>query len=238
MYELVSAVDCAADRSEARRGVGLWALTGVATAVVIGRVVIAYLPLGPWSAHMAAHILTMNAAAPALALALIAWRRGSLPAFTSGKILGGAAALQMALLWIWHAPLVGAIGLRHPPLHMLMQVALLSAALAFWLSVLSEEGALRWRGIIAVLLTGKVFCLLGALLLFAPRLLYPDVSADHGHGASASLADQQAAGLMMLVVCPICYIAAGVAITVKWLRALDAASARAALAAAIPAHRG
>ena len=41
---------------------------------------------------------------------------------------------------------------------------------------------------------------------------------------AASLADQQLAGLLMLVVCPASYLAAGVAIAARWVFETDGSS--------------
>ena len=81
----------------------------------------------------------------------------------------------------------------------------------------------RWRGLLALILTAKLFCLLGVLLVFAPRFLYPGLSLPHaaGHVMAASLADQQLAGLLMLVVCPASYLAAGVVIAARWVFETD-----------------
>lgn len=239
--EIGSRVDFAASRPRwngARLGNGLWTLAGVAAALAFGQAAIAHLPLGPRSAHMAAHIFSMNAAAPALAIVLIARGRESVRAFASGRVLLAAAILQMALLWTWHAPNIVAIGFRQPWTHAFMQASLLAASLGFWLAVLSEAGPPRWRAVAAILLTGKIFCLLGALLLFAPRLLYADAAFAHGSsGLGAPLADQQFAGLMMLAACPLCYAAAGIAIAARWLRDLESIDARRPMRVNVPALR-
>lgn len=227
--------------SEQQLSGGLPALIGGIAAIAIGQSAIAHLPLGPRSAHMAAHILTMNAAAPGLAVAVIALGRANLRAFASGRVLVVAAVLQITLLWTSHAPRIVALSFGKPWTHAIMQATLLAASLAFWLAVLSEEGVPRWRAVVAVLLTGKLFCLLGALLLFAPRLLYADVTLNQGHGPSglsASLADQQAAGLMMLAACPLCYAGVGIAIAARWMRDLESADNRdRPMTAARPAFR-
>jgi putative membrane protein len=100
-----------------------------------------------------------------------------------------------------------------------MQMSCFAAALWFWLAILADRSAMRWRALFALLITGKLFCLLGALLVFAPRLLYGDVAA-HGlqvAGHDAALADQQLAGLLMLAVCPLTYVLAGVIIAAQWM---------------------
>jgi putative membrane protein len=116
-----------------------------------------------------------------------------------------------------------------PATHLLMQASLATVALWFWLEILSDGGVRRWRALLALLLTGKLFCLLGVLLVFAPRLLYPADAVAHGQPLpdfAGALADQHLAGLLMLLACPLTYVAAGVVIAALWLRDLMNADAR------------
>lgn len=169
---------------------------------------------GPLSAHMLLHLALMNALAPALAWTL----RARIP-----RRLAGwwplATALQLALLWAWHAPRALDAAMGSTPLHLVMQATLLASALVFWGALAAQPPEGRWRAVAALLVTGKLFCLLGALLALAPRLLY---GGGHGvaHGA-ASLADQQLAGLVMIVVCPLSYVLAGAVVTGRWILALE-----------------
>jgi putative membrane protein len=100
-----------------------------------------------------------------------------------------------------------------------LHAALFLAALLFWLALLTISAASRWQTIPALLLTGKLACLLAALLIFAPRTLY--VSAGHlAHAAEhfsalRALDDQQLAGLLMITACPLSYLVAAVIITVQ-----------------------
>ncbi|MGD9658821.1 MAG: cytochrome c oxidase assembly protein, partial [Methylocystis sp.] len=172
------------------------------------------LSLGPRAAHMASHILLMNALAPVLASAIVA-SFAHAAVFASAGVLIAATFLQLALLWTWHVPNLWGLTLREPLLHVLVQASLLAASLTFWLAILSEKGVVRWRGVVALLFTGKFSCLLGVLLLFAPRLLYADGRADASHmvaDGDEQLADQCLAGLLMLIACPFCYVLAGIAI--------------------------
>lgn len=86
-----------------------------------------------------------------------------------------------------------------------MHGSLFLAALAFWVLLLDMMERSGWQAILGLLLTGKLACLLGALLIFAARPLYSD----------AALADQQLAGLLMITACPLSYIAAGVVIAAR-----------------------
>jgi putative membrane protein len=169
---------------------------------------------------MSTHILLMNLAAPGLALSAHAFSRA--PIRASAKFLFVATAMQIAALWIAHSPPVVAASMQSFAIHVLIHAMLLASALSFWVSILSQDGTARWRAILALLATGKLFCLLAALLVFAPRALYP-THAGHGDqmvAAADLLSDQQLAGLLMLVICPLTYVFAGVLIAERWLSEL------------------
>lgn len=179
---------------------------------------------GPLAEHMAIHITLMSLAALLAAYAV----RGMAPRlaeFPGHNWLGAATLAQMALLWAWHAPAVLGWALSSPAAHGLMQASLLLSAFWFWMAVLNAARLGPWRAIVALLITGKVFCLLGILLVFAPRVLYPAVANVHHHDAGLSygsaLADQQLAGLLMVIACPLTYVLAGVVLAARWIAALD-----------------
>ncbi|WEX10196.1 cytochrome c oxidase assembly protein [Chelativorans sp. AA-79] len=172
---------------------------------------------------MAVHILAMNVAAPALVLA---WRLVAPPRVKppDARWIGPAAALQVGLLWVWHLPLPLAFAYSVTGGEVLMHLSLFAAALWFWRAVLDEAEAARWRALGALLLTGKLFCLLGVLLTFAPRSLYlraAELCLGGRIAPEALLADQQLAGLMMLVACPLVYVLAGIIIAARWLREIE-----------------
>ncbi|KUO56417.1 MAG: hypothetical protein APF80_13655 [Alphaproteobacteria bacterium BRH_c36] len=165
---------------------------------------------------MLGHIALMNLVAPLAALALI---RGKwVPTALPFAALAAATALQLLLLWGWHAPPVLTASLERPIIHFLASATLSISALWFWLAVFTISGARRWEAIAALLITGKLFCLLGALLIFAPRTLYVCAATSIcAPGVPASLDDQQMAGVLMVVACPLTYVTAGVIIAARWL---------------------
>lgn len=178
---------------------------------------------GHLSAQMSVHILLMNAVAPLLALAVTgmaqrsnsSWRRLLLP----------ATIAQLAVLWIWHAPPLLDAVMQSDALHLAMQASLLLCAFWFWSAVFYTGEDRRWRAILALLVTSKLFCLLGVLLVFAPRALYySGTAAGSMMRPSVLLGDQQLAGLLMLVACPVTYLVAGIVIAARWLGRIDAAS--------------
>ncbi len=184
----------------------------------LGVVIVTLVEIGPLSLQMLQHLALMNVLAPIAALLLpqhISLLRPATLAITG--------VLQMLLLWAWHAPVVQLAISGSAPLQATLFIMLALAALAFWQAVLGAAGRSNWRSLAALMLTGKVACLLGALLIFAPRDLYvlPGlVLAPCGTGPS-TLADQQLAGLLMVTACPLSYLVAGVVLAAQMLSRLD-----------------
>ncbi|WOH48516.1 cytochrome c oxidase assembly protein [Bradyrhizobium sp. sBnM-33] len=198
-----------------------------ATAVLLtGAAVLLVYDLGHFSTHMVLHIASMNIIAPSVA-ALIVTRRhiGSTRPFW----LWTATFLQIVLLWTWHSPAVYDLLLRSPGAGLTFHATLLLAALFFWLSLLTTSAASRWQTIPALLLTGKLTCLLAALLIFAPRTLYGFAShlgdAPEHFSLFHALEDQQLAGLLMITACPLSYLVAAVIITVQLLTRAETSAA-------------
>ncbi len=165
---------------------------------------------GPTAGHMAQHIVLMNVLAPFIALAM----QRLIPGW-SVRLLVAASVVQLSLLWFWHAPFLLPQAMHSPLLGTAMQVTLFAGALWFWGAVISAAGAGAWRPIVALLMTSKLFCLLGVLLTFAPRALY----ASRTH--PGTLDDQQLAGLLMLIACPATCLLAAVILAGRWLYGLD-----------------
>ncbi|MEH2535447.1 putative membrane protein [Bradyrhizobium sp. AZCC 1588] len=198
-----------------------------ATAVLLtGAAVLLVYDLGHFSTHMMLHIASMNIIAPSVAALIVARRPigGTRPIW-----LWTATFLQIVLLWTWHSPAVHHLLLQSPAAGLTFHAALLLAALFFWLSLLTTSAASRWQTIPALLLTGKLTCLLAALLIFAPRTLY----GFTGHLADApghfslhyALEDQHLAGLLMITACPLSYLVAAVIITVQLITRAEMSAA-------------
>lgn len=186
-------------RTRDRDATSLPAAAAVPATLLIGGIAVALIELDAVSAHMAMHIIAMNVVAPLCAIiAALRSTRTSSPA-----PLWLAAALQMAAMWIWHIPQMQAFAMQSRAAMMLMHASLFCTALLFWTLLLRLRGSARWQGILALVVTGKLSCLLAALLVFSPRHLF-----EAGHHAP-SLDDQQMAGLLMLTACPVSYAVAG-----------------------------
>jgi putative membrane protein len=105
-----------------------------------------------------------------------------------------------------------------------MHASLFILSLWFWLAIFARRGSTRWQALLVLLVTGKLFCMLGVLLVFSPRLLYAGISGGgyaHLH-AQPALADQQLAGLLMIAACPLTYVLAAIIIAARWLGDISA----------------
>jgi putative membrane protein len=131
-----------------------------------------------------------------------------------------------AAIWLWHAPPLYAAILSSPLWHWLAFAGLIGVSTAFWAGIVA---ACRHRAggpaLVALLTTLMHTGLLGALLTFAPRTLYPVEAAAAAAWSLTTLQDQQLAGLIMWVAGGIFYLLAASAGCAFWLRTLNAADA-------------
>lgn len=168
-----------------------------------------------FAAHMTQHLLVMNVAAVLIAMSFLGGIPNSLPG------LAAATALQLAAIWLWHMPTIFSAAHHSGFLQGLMQVSLFATALLFWKAVLQRGGGYPWPSIFALLITAKIFCLLGATFVFARRPLYETHGSPESWGLSA-LEDQQLAGLLMVSSCAVTYVAAAIWLFARWLAAIGA----------------
>lgn len=178
--------------------------------------------MGHLSAHMLQHLVLMNGVAPAAALLLLRLTPAQFP----WRFWPLATIAQLVLLWGWHSPAALGQAMGPAPLMAAMHISLGLSAFWFWASIFAIPVEKSWRAVLALLVTGKLFCLLGALLVFSPNPLFghptgraPAVVPHHG------LEDQQVAGTLMLVACPLSYVAVGIWIASRWFLALHRESA-------------
>jgi putative membrane protein len=188
------------------------ALTSAGAVILLGSIIVLSGDLGPQARHMGWHILAMNVVAPVAAGMLVARPQA---ADAKPSWLWIATIAQVAVIWIAHAPSVQTAAMAFPGIQLAMHGVLLAAAFSFWMLLLCLPDARRWHALPALLLTGKLVCLLAALLVFAPRALY---GTDHAHGPlTHPLDDQHLAGLLMIAACPLSYLVAAVVIAVQLL---------------------
>jgi putative membrane protein len=209
-------------------GVSTEAAEGTHRAVLIGALAVPAASLlgliapsiGPLSLHMVVHIGCMNVAAPLAALTLSRVETAAARVWSAPALLWLAMLLQLAILWAAHSPYLHHAQQAGPVAAIALHVVLFCVALGFWLSILGASSR-PWQAMLALLISGKFACLLGALLTFAPRPLFT-THAGH-HADAALLADQHLAGLLMIAACPLSYVLTAVILAVYTVNGLDKA---------------
>lgn len=195
-------------------------LAAGAGTLLAGKIALASIPISPIAHHMSVHILIVSVVARLIALGMADLGRDRF--FSGGASLVAASVTQVAAIWALHVPKVLAATMANTALHSAAQAALLVAAVWFWLAIAAQKDN-GWRAIVALLVSGKLVCLLAVLLVFAPRFLYP---MELHHGMESGLADQQLAGLLMIVACPVTYIVAAIAVAARVIGRVDSAHTR------------
>ncbi len=217
-----------------RRAASFYAGLGVLFAALVSP--LDALASATFSAHMAQHLLLMLVAAPLLVaghpMATIT------PALSPGarrsvvrasiRLRGPGHRLQHPLvvglvgvlvLWTWHMPSLYEVALRHAAVHALEHATFLVAALLFWAVVLTSgqrRGAPRPVAVLLVFATGVQSTALGAILVFASGVLYPEQTAGATAWGLSPLEDQRLAGALMWVPPAIVYIAVMAVLLARW----------------------
>jgi putative membrane protein len=181
-----------------------------------------------FAAHMTQHLVLIAVASPLLvygrpALPLrLGLGRGprtrvppaAIPALRRLRCLSNnpllVGGLHGVVLWAWHLPGLYTAALRNGAIHAAEHVSFLLTGLLFWRLVIrrSPKAKLPYApAILLVFVTSLQSGALGALLTFAPSVLYP----VHGGGPAAwgltPLEDQQLAGAIMWVPQGMLYLA-------------------------------
>lgn len=183
----------------AERGAGL---AGTALLAVIFLSPLCALSAALFSARVVHHVLLIAGVAPLLALAFPA-RQAVAP--------GALFVVHLAVVWLWHVPPVYAFGVGSVAGYWLMQASLLAVSLALWREIL-RPGSDTGTSISVLLGTVAQMGLLGALITFAPRPLFPAHLYSTEAWGFSPLEDQQLAGLIMWVPAILPYLAAALVI--------------------------
>ncbi|NLS07974.1 hypothetical protein HGP14_32670 [Rhizobium sp. P32RR-XVIII] len=77
--------------------------------------------------------------------------------------------VQLVALWGWHTPALLNQAIQSHSTHLLMQTSLFLGAFFFWAAIAGFDRDQRWKPIIALLMTSKLFCLLAVLFVLFPR---------------------------------------------------------------------
>ncbi|WP_069625212.1 cytochrome c oxidase assembly protein [Methyloceanibacter marginalis] len=183
-----------------------------------------------FSMHMVQHLLLMLLAPP-----LLVWSRPNIAfvwafspdwrkrigRFWTGAGLGRATQALMHPLVVfvlfsgsfafWHLPGPYRAALHNDFIHALEHLSFFLTSLAFWTLVIEPSGRRRLSyggGLVFVALTAVLCALPGALIVLAPRALYPDHAAGAAGWGLSLMQDQQLAGLLMWIPGGIVYLLA------------------------------
>lgn len=178
--------------------------------------------IGPFAAHMIAHMGIVAVAAPLAALALAGSRFD--PVARAPRLFPPipVSLCEFVVVWLWHTPALHHAA-RHAKLALVAEQGLfLLAGLWLWLAVFGgrdeQQHSRAASGVAALLLTSMHMTLLGALLALAPRPLFAHEGvANLGAGTPDPLADQHLGGAIMLLVGGVSYLAGGLWLTAQLL---------------------
>lgn len=162
-----------------------------------------------FSARVSQHMLLLLVAAPLLAFS---WPRHARarPSF--------AWASFAALLWLWHTPYAYAATFESSTIYWVMHLSMLASAVLLWRVVLpGVSGTSPLTSLLAGFTTLLHMGVLGALITFAPALLYaPHVVTTQPYGLTP-LQDQQLGGLIMWIPGAGAFLAAALACVAQLL---------------------
>jgi putative membrane protein len=162
--------------------------------VALGGLLLAHhLVEAPIARQMVTHILLMSFVAPMVA----GWtvrKLGSPLGDGLPRLLFAATAIQLVAIYLWHLPPGFDIAAAMPRGRLLMHATLLSAATWYWYAIFASLSRHRWHALFSLLVTGKLFCILGALFVFSPREILSSSLPTAGYNV---LQDQQLAGLRL-----------------------------------------
>jgi putative membrane protein len=160
-------------------------------------------------AHMAEHLLIGDIAALLLVLGLTGPVIAPLlrnPVIARLRVLAHpvvAIVLWAVNFYVWHSPYLYQEALRHDALHALEHATFLTFGMAVWMALLGPLPKPRWFGngarlgfVVAVRLTGTV---LANILIFGGTVFYPYYRPGDALWHISPLADQVAAGGLMMV---------------------------------------
>jgi len=178
-----------------------------------------------FAAHMTMHMAVVAVAAPLLALA--ASGTPADPVRVVPRLLGPIAAsmLELVVVWVWHTPALHHAARYGVRALVLEQASFIAAGFLLWIAAVGgdvEQRRVRaWGGVAALLFTSMHMTLLGALFALATRPLFRHDAAPLA--AASALADQHLGGAIMLLAGGASYLAGGLGLTARALRAHAAA---------------
>ena len=208
-----------------------------------------------FSVHMIQHLLLMLAAPPLLVWsdcpmiflrALPRSARKAVARLWAGAGLGHIYQFLMHPLavWLafsgafvfWHAPGPYQWALHDNRVHILEHLSFFITSLAFWSIVLPprerRHHLAHGATLLLVVSTAVLSGLPGALMIFAPRPLYPAHADGVAKWGLTLMQDQELAGLIMWIPAGGAYILAVILVFLRWLREAELRVTKAARSAA------
>lgn len=160
-------------------------------------------------AHMAEHLLIGDIASLLLVLGLTGPMIAPLlrnPVISKLRVLSHpvvAIVVWAVNFYVWHSPFLYQQALRHDALHALEHATFLAFGIAVWMGLLGPLPQPRWFAnsarlvyIVAMRLIGTV---LANIMIFGGTVFYPYYRSGDAHWHISAMADQVAAGGLMMV---------------------------------------
>jgi cytochrome c oxidase assembly factor CtaG len=160
-------------------------------------------------AHMAQHLIMADLGALLLVLGLTG---PLLQPLLANRWLGWlrflghpavALPLWVADLYLWHVPALYQAALAHDPVHALEHACFVGFGIAMWMALLGPLPKPAWFGngarliyVVVVRLAGAV---LANILIWSGSVIYPDYRGGDAYWNISPLADQGAAGVVMMI---------------------------------------
>jgi putative membrane protein len=189
--------------------------TGLLLLLIFWGVLLPFADRASFTIHMIAHMGIVAGAAPLIAIGL----SGTRADFSARWVWFTpvvASVVELLAVWAWHIPALRLGSESSSVIAAVEQVTFLAAGLALWLSCLGglQEGrdGRRLAGAFGLLFTSMHMTLLGALLALSPRALYGVGDVTCFGFTFSPLVDQQAGGVIMLLVGAAVYLAGGVSL--------------------------
>lgn len=197
-------------------------VVGLLLLVALWGLLLPFADRASFTIHMIAHMGVVAGAAPLIAIGLSGTNfdlPARLPWFS--PIL--ASIIELVAVWVWHIPAMRALSESSGFVAGVEQVTFLFAGVMLWLSCLGglEKGreGRRLAGAAGLLFTSMHMTLLGALLALSPRALYGSGDVTCFGIPLSPVVDQQAGGVIMLLVGAAVYLAGGVSLLATTLNA-------------------
>jgi cytochrome c oxidase assembly factor CtaG len=135
-----------------------------------------------------------------------------------------ATAVQAAVMWAWHAPMLFNRALESFGWHVAQHASFFLSSLLFWWAMLHPRGRAAGYGLSAACLfaTSLIGGALGALMSLSSSPWYADYAAMGMTGIGLDpVDDQRLAGLIMWIPGGLVHGAAALVLFYKWLRASE-----------------